>query len=179
MKIVILGQSGSGKSTLARKIQSLTGEALLHLDFLWLGTDYSEEAEKWLKLEQEKFMNENDSWIIEGNYLGTATRRMIEADKIILLRVPRYLAMYRVIKRSIKRKKDPSSRPDVPAEFPEKLDKEYLEFLSFVWNFNKTHVPRIYKLIDILQVKDKLIIINNPAEQQVFLNQLIKEKQIG
>ncbi|OQO68741.1 topology modulation protein [Enterococcus villorum] len=177
MKIVILGQSGAGKSLLARKIQLLTDIALLPLDFLWLATDYSEEAQQWFEIEQEKFMDEHDSWIIEGNYLATATRRIKEADKIILLRVPRYLAMYRVIKRSIKRKKDPRTRPDVPIDFSEKLDKDYWEFLSFVWHFKKKNEPKIIQLIETLQVKDRLIILNNKAEQQAFIDHLKKEKQ--
>lgn len=73
-------------------------------------------------------MAKHENWIIEGNYLATAAKRLQEADQIILLRVPTYLAMTRVIKRTLKRKRDRATRPDMPNEFTEKLDKEYLDF---------------------------------------------------
>lgn len=109
MKRMIIGQSGAGKSTLARKMQTITHSPLLPLDLLWHTTDYSDEAAEWFKAEQ-KFMAENESWIIEGNYTGTATERIEEADQIILLKVPTLLAIYRVILRSIKRKKKQSNK---------------------------------------------------------------------
>lgn len=81
MKIVILGQSGSGKSTLARTIQETAKIPLLPLDFLWHGTDYSEKAQVWFQLEQENFMAKHENWIIEGNYLATAAKRLQEEIK--------------------------------------------------------------------------------------------------
>lgn len=74
MKRMIIGQSGAGKSTLARKMQTITRSPLLPLDLLWHTTDYSDEAAEWFKAEQIKFMAENESWIIEGNYTGQRQR---------------------------------------------------------------------------------------------------------
>lgn len=179
MKIVILGQSGSGKSTLARTIQETAKIPLLPLDFLWHGTDYSEKAQVWFQLEQENFMAKHENWIIEGNYLATARKRLQEADQIILLRVPTYLAMARVIKRTLKRKRDRATRPDMPNDFTEKLDKEYLDFLCFVWRFKRKNEPRIFQLIDTLQVKNKLLILDNKRDRQKYINQLKKNKPIG
>ncbi|EON3043135.1 topology modulation protein [Enterococcus hirae] len=178
MKIVILGQSGSGKSTLARTIQETAKIPLLPLDFLWHGTDYSEKAQVWFQLEQENFMDKHENWIIEGNYLATARKRLQEADQIILLRVPTYLAMARVIKRTLKRKRDRATRPDMPNDFTEKLDKEYLDFLCFVWRFKRKNEPRIFQLIDTLQVKNKLLILDNKRDRQKYINQLKKNKPI-
>lgn len=104
MKIIVIGQSGSGKSTLARKIKEITGFPLLPLDLLWHTTDYSIQAKQWFLQEQQTFMVSNPSWIVEGNYTSTLEERIKEADKIIWLKVPRYVAIYRVVWRSLKRK---------------------------------------------------------------------------
>ena len=105
MKIIVIGQSGSGKSTLARKIKEITDFPLLPLDLLWHTTDYSIQAKKWFLQEQQSFMVSNPSWIVEGNYTSTLEERIKEADKIIWLKVPRYLAIYRVVWRSLQRNK--------------------------------------------------------------------------
>lgn len=174
MKRMIIGQSGAGKSTLARKMQTITHSPLLPLNLLWHTTDYSDEAAEWFKAEQKKFMAENESWIIEGNYTGTATERIEEADQIILLKVPTLLAIYRVILRSIKRKRNKATRPDMPHTFSEKLDSEYIEFLSFVLHYKKKNEPRLLNRIDQLGASKKLIILHNKREQTVFLKKLSK-----
>lgn len=40
-KIIVLGCSGSGKSTFSRKLQTLTGLPLIHLDNIWWKADRS------------------------------------------------------------------------------------------------------------------------------------------
>lgn len=171
MKIMIIGQSGAGKSTLARSLQATSGSPLIALDRLWLATDYGKAAKQWLLKEQEKFMAENKDWIIEGNYLSIAKDRIEQADWILLLRLPRHIAMYRVVKRSIKRKLDKSTRPDVPEEFIEKFDKEYLDFLLFVWRFKKDREPLAIKKIYEQGAEEKLVILNGSRQQKKFREQ--------
>lgn len=86
--------------------------------------------------------------------------------------------MTRVIKRTLKRKRDRATRPDMPNEFTEKLDKEYLDFLCFVWRFKRKNESRIFQLIDTLQVKNKLLILDNKRDRQKYINQLKKNKPI-
>lgn len=86
--------------------------------------------------------------------------------------------MARVIKRTLKRKRDRATRPDMPNDFTEKLDKEYLDFLCFVWRFKRKNEPRIFQLIDTLQVKNKLLILDNKRDRQKYINQLKKNKPI-
>ena len=94
MKIIVIGQSGSGKSTLARKIKEITGFPLLPLDSLW-HTMIIVFRQTVVLQEQQSFMVSNPSWIVEGNYTSTLEERIKEADKIIWLKVPRYVAIYR------------------------------------------------------------------------------------
>ncbi|WP_165003432.1 MULTISPECIES: topology modulation protein [unclassified Enterococcus] len=177
MKIIVIGQSGSGKSTLARQIREITGYPLLPLDLLWHTTDYSTQAKQWFIQEQQSFMERNQSWIIEGNYASTLERRIKESDKVIWLQIPRYRAIYRVIIRSLKRKINKESRPDMPEAFSERFDKEYLGFLSFIWHFEETHEPEIQQLIQEANAQSKLIILTKKQEKQAFLMELTTNEQ--
>lgn len=105
------------------------------------------------------------------NYLSIAKDRIEQADLILMLRLPRYRAMYRVIKRSLKRKVDKSTRPDVPEEFIEKFDKEYLDFLLFVWRFKNEREPLAIKKIYEQGAEEKLVILNGSRQQKKFLEQ--------
>ncbi len=62
----------------------------------------------------------------------------------------------------------------MPNEFTEKLDKEYLDFLCFVWRFKRKNESRIFQLIDTLQVKNKLLILDNKRDRQKYIDQLKK-----
>ncbi|WP_235587443.1 topology modulation protein [Enterococcus faecium] len=150
----------------------MTGFPLLPLNLLWHTTDYSIQAKKWFIQQQQSFMETNHSWIIEGNYTSTLGKRIKEADKIIWLQVPRCRAIYRVILRSLKRKINKKTRPDMPETFSERFDKEYLEFLSFIWHFEETHEPEIQQLIQENHAQNKLIILKTRGEKQEFLTKL-------
>ncbi|MGF7259604.1 topology modulation family protein [Enterococcus faecium] len=110
--------------------------------------------------------------MVEGNYTSTLEERIKEADKIIWLKVPRYLAIYRVVWRSLKRKINKKSRPDMPESFSEKLNREYLEFLSFIWHFEENNEPKIQQLIQVANARNKLIILKTRREKQEFLTKL-------
>ena len=171
MKIIVIGQSGSGKSTLARNIKEITGFPLLPLDLLWHTTDYSVQAKNSGFLqEQQTFMVSNPSWIVEGNYTSTLEERIKEADKIIWLKVPRYVAIYRVVWRSLKRKINKKTRPDMPEAFTEKLNREYVEFLSFIWHFEENNEPKIQQLIQENHARNKLIILKTRGEKTRIFN---------
>ncbi|MGM9904065.1 MAG: topology modulation protein [Enterococcus sp.] len=174
MKIMIIGQSGAGKSTLARTLHSITAIPLFPLDRLWLTTDYTKEAKKWFDKEQKSFMETNTEWIIEGNYPSSINQRIKQADLILLLRITRGEALYRIIKRSIKRKFNINTRPDVPEEFTEKFDKEYIKFLAYAWNFQKETEPVMIEKINKLGALDKLIILKGRKQQAAFLEQIDK-----
>ncbi|HBH6834263.1 TPA: topology modulation family protein [Enterococcus faecium] len=130
------------------------------------------QAKKWFLQEQQSFMVSNPSWIVEGNYTSTLEERIKEADKIIWLKVPRYLAIYRVVWRSLKRKINKKSRPDMPESFSEKLNRKYLEFLSFIWHFDGNNEPKIQQLIQVANARNKLIILKTRREKQEFLTKL-------
>ncbi|MBO0481710.1 topology modulation protein [Candidatus Enterococcus courvalinii] len=177
MNYLIMGNSGSGKSTFARELQQVTEANLLPLDFLWHQTDYSEEAQSWFQAEQEKFIRANENWIMDGNYLGISDLRFQHADILILLKVPRLLSLFRVISRSIKRKINPASRPDMPKTFQEKFDREYLDFLIYIWQFPHKQVVELEKILREQSNELQVIILKSKKDKKVFLQKLAEQKR--
>ena len=99
MKIVIIGYSGGGKSTLAQTLGSHYNIPVLHLDSVhfkpaWVERDDNESNEI-----VRKFIKENDSWIIDGNYRKIAPERFDLADQLIFLNYNRFFCVRSVLKR--------------------------------------------------------------------------------
>ncbi|WP_226477869.1 AAA family ATPase [Pseudomonas sp. MWU16-30323] len=138
-RIVILGNAGSGKSTLARALGERLGLPVVHLDTLFWSPG-------WVEPDAEQFRTRvrnavaPDGWVCEGNYARrTFDLRLPRADLIIWLDTPRLTCFGRVILRSAQNR----PRPDIPAGCTEKLDREFLTFLKYVWTFDRSYRPSI------------------------------------
>ena len=68
MRIVIIGYSGSGKSTLAKTLGKHYNIPVLHLDSVHFLSGWVERDRNEFNEIVKKFINENESWIIDGNY---------------------------------------------------------------------------------------------------------------
>ena len=86
-KVIVIGSPGAGKSTFSRKLRAVTGLPLYHLDMIWHKPDRTNISREELVQEQKKIM-ENQSWIIDGNYLSTMELRLENCDTIFLLDYP-------------------------------------------------------------------------------------------
>ena len=71
MKIAIVGYSGSGKSTLAGRLGEAFCAPVLCLDRLHWLPGWTERPDQEARALLEDFLDQNDSWIIEGNYIKT------------------------------------------------------------------------------------------------------------
>ena len=131
-RIVILGNAGSGKSTLARALGKRLGVAVVHLDTLFWEPGWVEPDAAQFR-ERVRNALTTDAWICEGNYARrTFDLRLPSADLIIWLDTPRLTCLTRVIVRSVLNR----PRSDLPAGCREKLDRAFLDFLKFVWQFD-------------------------------------------
>ena len=140
-RIIIVGSPGSGKSYLSKRIAIATGYPLFHLDNEywqphWVGTPRDE----WI--EKQQSIIDGEKWIIDGNYNSTLELRYEAADLIIDLNINRYLCMWSAVKRHGK------NRSDFPAHCAEKIDKEFIDFLKFIWKFPITSRKKIVGLRD-------------------------------
>ena len=164
-RVVIIGCGGAGKSTLARSLGEKTGLPVVHLDKLfwkpgWVEST-REEIDGIIQWEIRK-----DRWIIDGNYNRTLTMRMERCDTVIYLDFSRFACLWGVMKRILTT--HGTVRPDMGAGCPERFD---LEFLKWVWNFNKTKRKQYYELLNSLEDKN-VIILRSRREVNAFVKNL-------
>ncbi len=89
-KILVFGNSGAGKSTLSKRLSADGNLAHLDLDTLAFKKDAPterREIENSLK-EVFVFLEENDSWVIEGGYADIFERILSHANEMIFLDLP-------------------------------------------------------------------------------------------
>ena len=68
MKIQIIGFSGAGKSTLSKQLGKFYNLPVLHMDSLNFLDNWVERDRLELNQIVDKFLLDNDSWVIDGNY---------------------------------------------------------------------------------------------------------------
>lgn len=99
MKIAVLGYSGGGKSYLSDRLAELCHIPVMHLDTVkydkeWVARD------KELVLKDVYAFMEKESWIIDGNYTALyQSKRLEDADRIVIVKLPRLKCLYNCIKR--------------------------------------------------------------------------------
>ena len=86
MKAAIIGYSGSGKSTLAAKLGDIYNCPVLYLDRIHFKENWIERDDETAKLIVKEFMDNNDSWVIDGNYSNLLReQRLRESDMIVFM----------------------------------------------------------------------------------------------
>ncbi len=165
MKISIIGYSGSGKSTLARKLAEKHGIPVMHLDAVHFSDGWTERnAEEKLR-DVENFLNENNSWVIDGNYTKLFyDRRTDEADMIIMLLFNRFACLFRAYRRY--RKYKGQTRPDMAEGCNEKFDCEFARWILFDGRKKKAR-DRYKNLAE--KYPDKTVIIKNQRQLTRFV----------
>ena len=124
MKIMIIGYSGSGKSTLAEFLSREYRVPALYLDALHFLPNWVEREESEENALLADFLDKNDGWVIDGNYSkNNYSRRLEEADLIILMLFDRFSCLWRAIKRS--REYRNRVRPSIAEGCTEKMDLEF------------------------------------------------------
>ena len=153
-RILIIGCGGAGKSTLARQLGENLDLPVVHLDRLFWKPGWVEESREEFdrKLAVEL---ENPSWIIDGNFNRTMPQRLAKCDTIIYLDFSRLACLMGVIKRIITT--FGKVRPDMGEGCPERFD---LEFLQWVWNYNKDRRKWNYQLLEEATHAEKIVLKN-------------------
>ncbi|UCR85167.1 P-loop NTPase family protein [Pseudomonas chlororaphis] len=167
-RIVILGNAGSGKSTLARALGKRRNLPVVHLDRLFWEPGWVEpDAEQFR--ERVRAAVAPAAWVCEGNYARrTFDLRLPRADLIIWLDTPRLTCFTRVIIRSLMNR----PRPDLAAGCTEKLDRTFLTFLNFVWNFDRGYRPGIEAVRLAIGPQIPTLHLRGPRQITAFLDSL-------
>ena len=153
-RIVIIGCGGAGKSTLARQLGEKLGLPVVHLDQLWWKPGWvestPEEFDGKLAVELEK-----PQWIMDGNFDRTIPARIAKCDAIIYLDFSRFACLMGVLKRVMTT--HGKVRPDMGEGCPERFD---LDFLKWVWDFNKNKREKNYRLLNEAEGKQTIVLKN-------------------
>lgn len=107
MKIHIIGCSGSGKTYFAKALSKKYNIPHFDLDDIQWDNNCESYGTKMPVEKRTELLNnilENNHWIIEGVYYAWVGRSFEDADKIFVLDMPKRIYIYRIIKRSVKRK---------------------------------------------------------------------------
>ena len=159
-RIIIIGCGGAGKSTLARQLGEKLNIPVVHLDKLFWKPGWVEETpeefDRKLAAELEK-----PRWIMDGNFNRTMPQRVEKCDTIIYLDFNRFTCLMGVIKRVIT--SYGKSRPDMGEGCPERVD---MEFLKWVWNYNRDKKERNYRLLNEADHAETIVLKNRRAVKQ-------------
>jgi adenylate kinase family enzyme len=164
-RIMIIGCGGSGKSTLARQLGEKLNLPVIHLDKLfWTPGWVSISKEEFNRVHEEAISKEK--WIMDGNFDRTIPVRLRRCDTVIYLDFSRLACLMGVLKRVLTT--FGTVRPDMGEGCPERID---LEFLKWVWNFNKNKRERNYRLLKEAEGV-RVIILKNRRAVKKFLSEL-------
>ncbi|MEZ0609921.1 AAA family ATPase [Fibrella sp. WM1] len=163
-RIAIFGSPGSGKSTLARQLSARTALPVIHLDTYYFNPGWVIKSDADFRQAITAAIAA-DGWITDGNYTNESQRtgRIDRADTLILLERPRWLCLWRVIRRMVMYYGQ--VRPDQAAGCPERFD---WAFLRFVWQF-PVKVERTRQLLLSLSGQKSVYFLRSNAEIAHFL----------
>ena len=165
-RIVVIGCAGSGKSTLSQKLGEIYKLPVIHLDkFYWKPSWVESPKDEWDQTVEA--FTKKDQWIIDGNYARTMEQRLERADLVIFLDMPRWLCLYRVLKRRVIYHK--KTRPDMNEGCPEKID---FEFMKWVWNYRKRSRGNILTRLENVKGQKEVLIVKTRKTAEEILRTL-------
>ena len=162
--MLLIGSGGAGKSTLARRLADRTGLPLVHLDALYWRAGWVETPKpEWVSTVER--LVRDPAWVMDGNYGGTLDLRLAACDTVILLDVPPWRCLWRVLKRRVSHAG--RSRPDMAPGCPERLDAGFLWWIA---TYRARRLPKVLsKLRSAASPGMRLVILRSSAEIERFL----------
>ena len=170
MKIQIIGYSGSGKSTLAKKLGDLYGIPVIHLDNLHFFGNWQERPDAEMNALLETFLNEHESWVIDGNYSRIAPRRFEDSDMTIFLNFERA----RCFLSALRRYRTWRGKTRDSCHCPEKFDHAFRHWL--LWG-SRTKKRRAQHAINLSKTNGRKLIFKNRKQVHRFLEDIEQQLQ--
>jgi adenylate kinase family enzyme len=139
-RILVTGTSGSGKSTLARHLAAVLELHYVELDALHHGTNWTPRPEF---LEEVKRFVTGERWVTEWQYPAVRELLAERADLLILLDLPRWIVMTRVVRRTLGRRLRHTelwNRNVEPPLHTIVIDRDHI--IRWAWRTHDDHLPR-------------------------------------
>jgi adenylate kinase family enzyme len=157
-RIAVVGSGGAGKSTLSRQLASALGLPLVHLDREYWLPGWTERPDyEWRPIVER--LAGDEEWIIDGNFGGTLDVRVAAADLVVVLDLPRWLCLYRAVKRALFDR----HHGDLPEGCPERLDPP---FLRWVWRYPIDTRPLVERAV---ADHPNVVWLSSPREVREFV----------
>lgn len=169
-RVLVIGCSGSGKSTLAQALSSLFALPYISMDrdVFWMpGWTQRPRAEA---LEIVVRAVAQPRWIMDGTSPGTLPLRLPRTDLVLWLRPRRHVSLYGVISRWLRFRG--RTRPEMAENCPERVT---LEFLSYIWNFEKTESPEIEQKLADYGSEVPVFVVRSHAETRILLEHVTQQ----
>jgi adenylate kinase family enzyme len=165
-RVAVVGCSGAGKSTFARELGRRTDTPVIHLDrYYWHPGWVDTPRDDW-RIVQRELVSARDRWIADGNYAGTLDERLVRADTVIVLALPRWRCLTRATWRIARH-----HGQAIQAEgCPERFD---LKFLQWIWSYPTATGGRARLNAALGRYPHlKVIELRSPAEVRDFLDEV-------
>lgn len=102
MKIMIIGYAATGKATLARQFKQKYDLPIMHMEDIIFDDSDNKRKKEVVQKEVKTFLNNNDSWVINGNYPSVYfDLRAEQASYILVLQYNRFKCFFNGL-RSVK-----------------------------------------------------------------------------
>jgi adenylate kinase family enzyme len=163
---MVVGSGGAGKPTVAREVGARLGLPVVHLDeHFW--------RPGWVEIPRDEWdgvvraLAAADRWVMDCNYSGKIDVRLVRADAVVLLDLPRLLCLSRVLRRWLRYRGE--TRPDMTPGCPERLTGE---FVRWIWTYPGRPRERILAAVDAAGARGRLVRLRSPAGVRRWLSEL-------
>ncbi|MCK4552422.1 MAG: AAA family ATPase [Tenericutes bacterium] len=165
-RILVIGCPGSGKSTFSKQLSKALKYPVLHLDRIFHIDNKNQISRNLLKTKIQSFINDNNEYIIDGNYSGTLEYRLQSADTVFYFNIDLEIC----VNNAINRCNNNIIRDDIASGFDNSIIDP--EFIDYIKNFNINSKPRIEEIL--ANFKGRITRLNNYQEVDSCLESIIR-----
>ncbi|QQR49506.1 topology modulation protein [bacterium] len=130
--------------------------------YFWLPQWVERDYDRFKKIHAE--LCARDEWIIDGSQVRTIPHRVVAADLVIFLDMPRRVCLWRIFKRWWQWRF--YRRADLADGCQERLS---FKFFWYVWCYQKKYRPRVIAALEHADRKVPVIIMHSAGEVADFL----------
>lgn len=179
-RIAIFGPSGSGKTTICNRLGKILKIPIFHLDDIFWLPNWQEPELEVFRVKVYEILNNNNCWIIDGNYSKVRDKVLDKATLAIVLNLPLPLILWRILTRTIARKTNLSLYEYTPLPKAIHENNQGEPFLQAIYDLSKYAIKfkrkNFTKIIDELNSNNVNYIILNKNKEIDIIISILKRK---